>query len=402
MTPSGNHLNLEAPAGVRFIERRSLTIGVVVGLASLILAFTETDKFFHAYLIAYLLWLGISLGCMAFLMIYHLTGGVWGTVVRRPLEAATRTLWFMAILFIPIAAGMKHLYFWLVPANVAPNKHLVELTQSYLTPSGFIFRAIAYFVIWIGLAWLLLSLSATQDKPPVRNLSPRFRVMSGPGLILYAFTITFAVIDWVMSMSAPWISTIYGFIFIAGECLSAMCFIVIVEAILIKYEPFSAVLKPKEIHDHGKLMLTFILLWAYFSFSQLLIIWAGNLPDEITWYTRRLYHGWQYVGLFLVVFHFAVPFALLLSRPLKRNPVRLIKVAVLLLVACYADLYWFIEPNFKQSFFITLPDILLPIAIGGLWMWMYFRNLRQMPLLAQYAHHTHKLLESVQDGAQHA
>jgi hypothetical protein len=397
MTASANHLNLEAPAGVRGIERRSLTIGVVAGIASLILAFVQSDKFFHAYLIAYMAWLGVTLGCMAFLMIYHLTGGVWGTVVRRPLEAGVRTIWLMAILFIPIAAGMKHIYFWLTPANVAANKHLVDLTHSYLTHSGFIFRAIAYFVIWMGLAWMLLSLSKTQDQPPVRNLSPRFRVISGPGLILYAFTITFAVIDWVMSLSAPWISTIYGFIFIVGQCLAAISFIVIVETYLIKSEPFSAVLKPKEIHDHGKLMLTFIMLWAYFSFSQLLITWAGNLPSEITWYTRRLYHGWQFVGLFLVLFHFAVPFALLLSRPLKRDPRRLVKVAIWMMIARYVDLFWFIESNFKQSFFVTLPDILLPIALGGIWVWMYFRNLRQYPLLAQYAHHTQTLLESVHD-----
>jgi hypothetical protein len=396
MTPA-NHLNLEAPMGVRPIERRALTIGVVVGLASLILAFAEPDKFFHAYLIAFMAWLGISLGCMVFLMIYHLTGGVWGTVVRRPLEAGVRTIWFMAVLFIPIAAGMKHIYFWLTPANVAANKHLVDLTHSYLTHSGFILRAVIYFVIWIGLSWLLLSLSATQDKPPVRNLSPRFRVISGPGLILYAFTVTFAVIDWVMSLSAPWISTIYGFIFIVGQCLAAISFIVIVETVLIKYEPFSKVLKPKEIHDHGKLMLTFIMLWAYFSFSQLLITWAGNLPSEITWFTRRLYHGWQYVGLFLVLFHFAVPFALLLSRPLKRNPRRLVKVAIWLIIARYVDLFWCVEGNFSQSFFVTLPDILLPIALGGLWVWMYFRNLRQAPLLPLYAHHTQTLLESVHE-----
>ncbi|HWG48461.1 MAG TPA: hypothetical protein VN669_02150 [Candidatus Acidoferrales bacterium] len=396
MTPA-NHLNLEAPMGVRPIERRALTIGVVVGLASLILAFAEPDKFFHAYLIAFMAWLGISLGCMVFLMIYHLTGGVWGTVVRRSLEAGVRTIWFMAVLFIPIAAGMKHIYFWLTPANVAANKHLVDLTHSYLTHSGFILRAVIYFVIWIGLSWLLLSLSATQDKPPVRNLSPRFRVISGPGLILYAFTVTFAVIDWVMSLSAPWISTIYGFIFIVGQCLAAISFIVIVETVLIKYEPFSKVLKPKEIHDHGKLMLTFIMLWAYFSFSQLLITWAGNLPSEITWFTRRLYHGWQYVGLFLVLFHFAVPFALLLSRPLKRNPRRLVKVAIWLIIARYVDLFWCVEGNFSQSFFVTLPDILLPIALGGLWVWMYFRNLRQAPLLPLYAHHTQTLLESVHE-----
>jgi hypothetical protein len=397
MTASANHLNLAAPERVRSIERRALTIGVVVSVASLILAVTETEKFLHAYLIAYMAWLGVSLGCMAFLMLYHLTGGVWGTVARRPLEAGVRTIWIMPILFIPIAAGMDRIYFWLTPANVASNKHLVDLTHSYLTHTGFLVRAVIYFAIWIILSWKLLSMSETQDKPPVTNLSPRFRVVSAPGLIIYAFTVTFAIIDWVMSLSAPWVSTIYGFIFIVGECLSAMCFLVIVETILIKYEPFSKVLKPKEIHDHGKLILAFTMLWAYFSFSQLLIIWAGNLPSEITWFTRRLFHGWEYVGLFLVLFHFAVPFALLLSRPLKRNPNRLIKVALLLMFARYVDIFWFVEANFKQCFFVTLPDILLPFAIGGIWVWMYCRNLRKYPLLVEYAHHTQALLEHAHD-----
>src|SRR5262249_28221511 len=217
----------------------------------------------------------------------------------------------MAVLFVPIIFwGMPYLYSgdgqhhgWL--NAVSKDGHLYDLSQDYMTRggtvqflflNGYIGRAVIYFVIWSVFAYGLLRLSAQQDNPPVVNPAPRFRRIAAPGLILYAFTISFAVIDWVMSLSPPWISTIYGFIFIVGELLSALCVMVIVERILSKHQPMSWLLKPKEVHDHGKLILTFVMLWAYFSFSQLLIIWAGNLPTEISFFTRRLYSGWQAIG----------------------------------------------------------------------------------------------------------
>jgi hypothetical protein len=313
-----------------------------------------------------------------------------------------KTLPLMAVLFLPIIAGMPHLYgTWLNPDQ--KNKQLVELSHSYLTRSGYIGRAVIYFAIWLIIAFILSRWSAEQDNPPVQNLSPRFRKIAAPGLILYAFTISFAVIDWVMSLSPPWISTIYGFIFIAGECLSAMCVMVVVERILVRYEPTASLLKPKEVHDHGKLMLTFVMLWAYFSFSQLLIIWAGNLPSEITFFTRRLYSGWQTVALALVIFHFAVPFLLLLSRSLKRDPRTLVWLATWLLFMRFVDLFWYIEPNFNQTLsslsWIHLLDLVVPVAIGSFWFAMFFYNLRSRPLLPVYDLHAQEFLEYV--GAAH-
>ncbi len=318
-------------------------------------------------------------------------------MIRRPLEAGMRTLPLMIVLFLPIIAGMKHLYFWTNPANVASNEHLKELTHSYLTTSGFILRAAVYFVIWAALAFLLDRYSVRQDSPPVRNMSPLFRTISAPGLVLYSFTISFASIDWVMSLTAPWISTIYGMIFIVGECLTGLCVVIIVEAILRRYEPLATALKPKEVHDHGKLVLTFVMLWAYFSFSQLLITWAGNLPEEIVWYTRRLYKGWEVIGLALAAFHFVLPFLLLLSRPFKRKTTTMMWVAAWLILMRYVDLYWFVEPNFGESFFVTAADVVLPLAIGGLWLWYFFRNLGQRPLLPPYSLHAQELLKSPND-----
>ncbi len=392
-----NNMDMMAPPVAQTIQQRSLVIGVVFAIIAAVFAFFSPDQFFRSYLLGYMAWLGLSLGCMAFLMLQHMTGGAWGMVMRRPLEAATRTLPLMGILFLPIILGMRHLYVWTNLDIMARDPRLNQLAHSYLTPRGFVFRAVVYFVIWLLIGWRLNTISAEQDNPPTRNLSPRFRNIAAPGLLLYALTISFALIDWVMSLTPPWISTIYALIFIVGQCLSAVCFIVVVERMFFPYKPVSTYLRPKEVQDHGKFMLTLIMLWAYFSFSQLLIIWAGNLPDEIIFYTRRFHYGWEYVGLFLIVFHFAVPFALLLSRPLKRDPRRLVKVAVWMIFMRYVDLYWFIEPNFHQAFYWHFLDAMVPIAIGGLWLALFFHNVRQRPLLPLYDVHAEELFEVTHD-----
>jgi hypothetical protein len=218
-------------------------------------------------------------------------------------------------------------------------------------------------------------------------------VLSGPGLILYAFTVTFAAIDWVMSLDPSWISTIYGLVILIGQLLAAMCFAIVMERILVKYKPMSDWLKPEFVHDHGKWMLTFIMVWAYFSFSQWLIIWAGNLTSEITFYLKRLNEGWGWIGLILVLFHFAIPFVILLSRPFKRNVRKLVWVAVLLLLMCYVDLFWIIEPNFSKTIRLTLSDVVVPIAIGGIWLGYFFRNLASLPLLPAYDPDAHEVLQ---------
>lgn len=412
MTARMNKTDFAAPAVVSTLHQRSLGVGLLFGVFSLIFAILPAtrEQFFRSYLIGYMLWLGAALGSMAFLMIQHLTGGKWGMVMRRQLEAAVKTLPLLAVLFIPILVGMPYLYSggegkhgWL---NATPSDgHLYDMSQQYLTRfgsphflylDGYVARAVVYFAIWLVLAFILTRWSDEQDSPPVQNLSPRFRKIAAPGLILYAFTISFAVIDWVMSLDPRWISTIYGFIFIVGECLTALCLMVVVEAILSRHQPTATLLKPKEVHDQGKLILTFVMLWAYFSFSQLLIIWAGNLPSEITFFTRRLNDGWQRIGLALVLFHFAIPFLFLLSRGFKRDPRKLVWLASGLIVMRFVDLYFYIEPNFHKAVFLsplTLLDIVVPAAIGGFWMALFFRNLRSRPLLPLYDLHGQEFLE---------
>lgn len=417
MTPERIHSSrFAAPEVAHTIYQRSLGLGIVFGIISLIFgAIPGTrEQFFHSYLLGFMLWLGVALGSMAILMIQHMTGGAWGMAIRRQLEAAMNTLPLLAVLFIPIlVAGIPYLYSgdpsqhthgWF--NATAADGHLYQLSQQYMrrfgTPNflflnGYTGRAIVYFLFWFLFARALNRLSLRQDHPPVENLAPRFRRVSAPGLIVYAFTISFAVIDWVMSLSPPWISTIYGFIFIAGQLLSGICVAVVVERILVRYPPAASYLKPKEVHDHGKLMLTFVLLWAYFSFSQLLIIWSGNLPSEISFFTRRLYSGWQVIGLALVVFHFGVPFLLLLSRAFKRDAKTLVWLASALIFMRFVDLFWYIEPNFHKSLdslsWINLLDIVVPVALGGFWFAMFFHNLRSRPLLPVYDMHAQEFME---------
>jgi hypothetical protein len=382
------NLDLMTPPVVKTVQQRSLIIGLVFSVIAALGAWLRPDEFFRAYLMAFMAWLGVTLGSMAILMLRHLTKGAWGMVIRRILGAAMRCVPLMAAFFIPLLFGLRRLYIWARPLDAIADKHLrehlEEITKTYLSVNGFVIRAAIYFAIWIALSFFLTKWSAEQDHPPMRDNSARFKALSGPGLILYGFTITFAVIDWIMSIDPSWISTIFGLSFLIGQVLSALCFAVVVERILYRYKPMSELLKPEQVHDHGKFMLAFIMVWAYFSFSQWLIIWAGNLPEEITWYMRRLHGGWGYVGLFLVLFHFAVPFVLLISRPFKRDITQLVWLAVWLLLMRYVDLFWIIEPNFSLTFNITWLDIVVPIAMGGLWLAFFFRNLSSRPLVPAY------------------
>lgn len=392
-----NNLDLMAPQVGKTIGRRSLVVGLIFGVIAVIGAFAQPAEFFRAYLLGFMAWLGVTLGSMAILMLRHLTKGGWGMVIRRILGAAMRCLPLMTLLFIPILFGIPKLYIWARTLNSIPDAHLREhlqqITATYLSVNGFVIRAAIYFAIWNALSFLLTKWSAEQDHPPARDNSTRFKALSGPGLILYGFTISFAAIDWLMSIDPSWISTIYGLSVLIGQILSALCFAVVVERILFKYKPMSELLKPEYVHDHGKFMLAFIMVWAYFAFSQWLIIWAGNLPEEITWYMRRLHGGWEYVGLFLVVFHFVVPFVLLLSRPFKCDITRLVWLAVWMLLMRYVDLFWIIEPNFSQTLSVTWLDVVVPVAMGGLWLAYFFRNLGSMPLVPAYDVFANEVLE---------
>jgi hypothetical protein len=387
----GTQLDLTTPPIIKTIQTRSLFIGGIATVISLIVAFINPTVFFRGYLLNYMLWLGIALGSMAIVMVRHMTGGGWGTVIRRILGAAMRTMPLLIVLFIPLLFAVKRLYPWAMPldaiADPAIREHLEKhsfVLHDYLNYRGFVIRAIIYFAVWFLLQYLLSRFSFEHDRPPFADRSARFKMVSAPGIILYTLTISFAAIDWVMSLNPSWISTIYGLIFVAGELLSALAFAIVIERILYDYRPMSELLQPSFVHDHGKFLLTFIMVWAYFSFSQWLIIWAGNLPDEITWYMRRVHGGWQYVGLFLIVFHFFVPFFILLSRPFKRDIKQLVWLASWMLVVRYIDLFWHIEASFSERLTVTVADIFIPFAMGGIWIAYFCHNLSSRPLVPAY------------------
>src|SRR5215472_13406565 len=393
MSAARTQLDLTPPPVVKTIAKRSLIVGVVFAIAAAILAVRNPDEFYRAYLLGYMCWLGVALGSMAVIMIRHLTGGGWGVVIRRIQGAAMRSLPLLTLLFIPIAVAVLQgrIYPWAMALDAIPEPHIREhlarhsfIKEAYLNPRGFIIRAIIYFAIWNLLSYLLSRWSKQGDAPNAPDNTQKFKAVAGPGLILYGFSISFAAIDWIMSLDPSWISTIFGLIILIGEVLSAMCFAVVIERILYNYKPMSDMLKPDFVHDHGKWMLTFIMVWAYFSFSQWLIIWAGNLPNEITFYLKRLSGGWGYIGLILALFHFAVPFTILLSRPFKRDIRKLVWLAVWLMLMRSLDLFWIIEANFSQTLTLTWADVIVPIAIGGFWLAYFFRNLASLPLLPPY------------------
>jgi hypothetical protein len=391
--------DLMAPPVAEKIQTQSLFIGLIGAVASIVGAFLAPDSFYSAYLTGFMFWLGLSLGCMAILMLHHLVGGAWSIVIRRILESGVMTLPMMAVLFLPILFHLPRLYFWARPdvlSNPKTDPKIIEIAQSYLNFNGIALRYVVYFAIWIGMAYFLNRWSTEQDTISGQS-TLRFRALSSIGLVIYSLTISFAVIDWVMSLQARWISTIYGLIFIAGEALSALCFCVVIETILSKRKPMSEYLNETEVHDHGKLILAFVMVWTYFNFSQWLIIWAGNLPEEIPWYMRRLNGGWEYVGLFLVIFQFAVPFALLLSRQLKREARTLVRLASWIILMRMIDIYWHVEPALHPTFHLSWLHFTVIAGIGGLWMAYFFHNLRSRPLLPINAPQTLRLLEPSHD-----
>ena len=395
-----------APADIDLRRSRALMAGGI-GLAACIVGFIfDRGHFFRSWLIAYLLFLGIALGSMGLLMIQHLSGGAWG-VFRRIFEASSRTLPLMALLFLPIVLGMSSLYPWAHPDLVQADE-ILRHKSVYLNAGFFLVRALVYFAGWITIAWTLSRLSRRQDEGD-SSASLRLQHVSGGGIVFYTFAMTAAAIDWIMSINPHWYSTLFGFILIGGQGLSALAFTIIVSTYLARLAPMANLLKPSHFHDLGKLSLAFVMLWAYFNFSQYMLVYAANLVEEIPYFITRISHGWQYVALFLVVFHFAVPFLLLLSRDLKRTPHRLVWVAVWLLVIRFIDLFMLVSPEFdaatganlhtvagehESALFVHWLDLASPLAIGGLWLWMFFSQLAQRPLFAFADPYLRKALES--------
>jgi hypothetical protein len=371
----------DSVSGVQRLGMGAALLGVVLTIVGFVLVGGETrlGRFYEAYLVAYIFWVGIALGSLAILMTIHLTGGAWGVVIRRPLEAATRTIPLMAVLFIPIIAGMGHLYHWTHPE--AANDPMIAQKAAYLNTTFFIVRQVIYFAIWSVLAMLLNRWSAEQDRTGDPAIVNKLSKLSGGGLVVHGLILTFATVDWVMSVNPHWFSTIWGMLFLVGQGLSALAFAIVILVMLAQYAPLNRIVTTHHLHDLGKLLFAFLMLWAYLTFSQFLIIWSANTAEEIPHYLVRMQGGYEWLGVVLILLHFAVPYALLLSRDVKRDTTRIRAVAAWLVFIRLADYFWLVAPEFHQGFSLTLMDVALPIALGGIFLALFAINLRARPLL---------------------
>jgi hypothetical protein len=388
------NVSTELQADLKRWRSGALAVGIAGAVLCAIGLVISPFQFYRSYLWSYLLIVGVSVGSLAWLMLQYLTGGAWGVVIRRPCEAAARTLPLVALMFLPIAIGIPNLYPW-SHAKIVAADEMLQHKQVYLNVPFFLTRAAVYFAGWILLSWLFNRWSAREDRegPRVRG---KMGALAGPGLIFWGFSVTFMAVDWVLSLDPHWFSTIFGMLFMAGQGLSSMAFLIALLVLLSHRRPMSEILTPRHLHDLGKFLLALVMVWAYFSFSQFLIIWAGNLPEEIPWYMERLRGGWQYVAVALVIGHFALPFALLLSRDLKRNFKLLAAIAICVLFMRMVDLYWLVAPNFrKESFGVSWMDFAAPIGMGGIWLAYFLIQLSKRALMPINDPH---LIEALEHG----
>jgi len=354
-------------------------------------------SFFRAYLVAYFFWLGFPVGCLAFLMLHHLVGGRWGFMIQRVLEAAIQTLPLMALLFIPLFFGLPDLYPWARTEMVAADP-LLQQKAAYLNIPFFVGRTVAYFAVWIVLGRLLVTWSLQQDRSADDTLTLRLQRLSGPGLVLFGLTVSFAAIDWIMSLEPKWYSTIFGMIFMVSFGLAALALAILATRFLASEKPLAQVVSPDRWHDLGNLLLALVMFWAYLNFSQFLLIWSANLAEEIPWYLHRIGGGWEWVAIALILFQFALPFVLLLSRNTKRKSQTLAVVAGAILLMHWLDTLWMVSPSFYPArFHLHWLDVAAPVGIGGLWLAAFIGYLKARSLVPLHDPRFTELLEQAQE-----
>ena len=366
---------------LRDLQRKLLVWGSIGLAVALVGAFVNLTQFLQSYLMAYMLCLGVTLGCLALGMVHQLSGGAWGVLIRRQIGAASRVIPVMTALFLPIALGMHRLYPW-TNAELVARDEVLQHKHLYLNTPFFLVRAAIYFIVWNTLSYFLNRWSLEQDTDPDPRIARKMQLISAGGLVAYGLTITFASFDWLMSLEPHWYSTIYGVLILGGQGLSGMAFLIASVVWLSRRPPLERIVVSAHLHDLGNLMLAFVMLWAYFSFSQYLIIWAGNLPSEIAWYQHRVQTGWRFIGIGLILFHFAVPFVLLLSRTIKRERDLIVRVAIGILIVRVVDLFWLVAPEFHQTgVYVSWLDILLPSSLFVLWLGCFVWQLRGRAIL---------------------
>lgn len=363
------------------LARRFLGVGGLLMAVGMLLGFFFTTGFFRAYLVAFLLWGGVAFGSLIVLCMHHLSGGGWGYLIRRILEAATRTWGVVVVLFIPVILGIPSLYPWADPTAVRSNPLLQE-KQLYLNPTAYSIRAIVFFAIFILLAVALNRASRRQDQDADPTVLRRLQNLGGPGLLLFVVLLSFALIDWAMSLQPAWYSTVFSAMVIVGFVVTALAFAIVVLYFVADREPLAELAVPKYVLDLGNMLFTFLFLWVYMQFSQLLIIWSGNLSEEIPWYVSRLQGSWEAVTMLLALLAFAIPFAALLGRKSKRSLRSLAKLAAFVLATRLLAAIWLVEPAFyPDGYSFQVLDLLLPAGVGCIWVAFFLGEMERLPLL---------------------
>jgi hypothetical protein len=360
-------------------------ISGVIGALGLLLCcagfFANRAEFFQSYLFAFIYWGGFTIGGLGVLLMNHVVGGTWGVTTRRLLGAAVRTLPLLILLFIPLVIGIRDIYPWAQPETVKHNDFLLH-KQGYLNLPFFLLRTAIYFAIWIFWGFRVYKMADLQDETGDVTLRERMRRFSAPGLLIFTLSASFAYIDWILSADAQYYSTIYGAMILIGDVLQAFALIIIVLVLAAGKDRFGGRVNPKVLHDLGNMMFAFTIFWTYLTASQLIITWPANLPQEIEWYLVRVRGGWKALAVIVAFSMFAIPFLALLSQARKRNPIRLMRVAVWILCARAVDIFWIVAPTYRtHGFALYWTDFAAFLGVGGIWTYVYLGQLRRRPLL---------------------
>ncbi|MDA2926472.1 quinol:cytochrome C oxidoreductase [Acidobacteria bacterium AH-259-G07] len=357
-------------AGVGLV---GLVVSIVVGLGDL-------RQLWHSYLVSCLFYLSLGLGALFFVLVQFVSRAGWSVVVRRLAEQVMGTLPVVAVFFLPLALGLQELYPWSRTEVVAQDA-LLQYKRPYLNPSFFYLRSLVYLISWSIMAWWFRHRSLQQDEVGDLTITRRLQTASAPALVWFGVTVTFAAFDWIMSLDPYWYSTIFGVYFFSGCVVAGLAFLVLI-ALWLQREALSRVVSFEHFHGLGKLLFGFMVFWAYIAFSQFLLIWYANIPEETVWYAQRLTHGWWWVTAFLALGHFVLPFFFLLPREVKRKRVTLVTAGVWLLAMHYLDLYWLVMPNLHpEGFHPHLLDATTWIALGGLFLGFLGISMRHSALV---------------------
>lgn len=409
--------DLSAPAFVDGWKSRAMIVGVVFSVIAALLAFADgsIEHVLRAWVLGLMLTFGFSVGGLALLMVQYCSGGKWGLLLRRPLEAMSRTLPLVFVYWVVVALEMKKLYLWAQLTSESDTAaalksglineiqaHCLDFKRPMLNPASFVWVSVLCFAIWGFYTWRLNALALKRDADSPDNTPfwiKKFENISGPGIVVYSLTMTAAAIYWVMSMDPTWYSSVYGLLFLVGQGYQVLALGIIVSISLSKADPFHTILRQTEQHDLGKLTFAFVMLNIYLAFGQFLIIWSGNLPEEIRWYQDRINGHWGVIITLDFIFHWLIPFTLLLSRDIKRNKKRLVRVCQWIVFAKAFDLFWLIEPNYKDAArnlhfsWGILEYAAVPVAMTAFWVAFFCMQLKTRPLVQTNDPHVAEILE---------